>query len=179
MYCFTDNLVDLSIHDLTRRSTVERHSPICHNMIFQFTTSHGGRHTYASIPVYISIFQFTTSHGGRHTSCKLLSVTSGLSIHDLTRRSTPLTSQKAYSNCLSIHDLTRRSTALSRCCLFRSPFQFTTSHGGRLIRKIIKTILTLFQFTTSHGGRPEFDLYGVFVFGLSIHDLTRRSTLRG
>ena len=56
---------DLSIHDLTRRSTVrghcllsvvppfnsrphtevdvKRHSPICHNLIFQFTTSHGGR----------------------------------------------------------------------------------------------------------------------------------------
>ena len=57
--------VHLSIHDLTRRSTVSSVSS-CGFSLFQFTTSQGGRR------------QDGDDHAGR----------SNLSIHDLTRRST-------------------------------------------------------------------------------------------
>ena len=57
---------DLSIHDLTRRSTTDLRGGEDDARSFQFTTSRGGR------PFLLSIFHFHSS----------------LSIHDLTRRST-------------------------------------------------------------------------------------------
>ena len=56
------------------------------------------------------IFQFTTSQGGRLISSAFLFDSISLSIHDLTRRSTSLGRRRAVGMDLSIHDLTRRST---------------------------------------------------------------------
>ena len=55
-------------------------------------------------------------------------------------------------------------------------FQFTTSRGGRQLRKRWRNTVRSFQFTTSRGGRLT--TYGYAYLGghLSIHDLTRRST---
>ena len=145
----------LSIHDLTRRSTISGKAKKSARG-FQFTTSHGGRqhepdaeshyicsfnsrpHTevdplnFFSMSV-VSVFQFTTSHGGRQE-----------------RR-----------------DRMKRST----------DFQFTTSHGGRRNCASKQPNTKTFQFTTSHGGRRDTIAHNLMNIYLSIHDLTRRSTL--
>ena len=104
---------------------------------FQFTTSQGGRRQSANSYIKALIFQFTTSQGGRpylphflefeksfnsrpHKEVDLYVCAEDgshvLSIHDLTRRSTPPFQEKSQVKTLSIHDLTRRSTCL---CEFR------------------------------------------------------------
>ena len=123
----------LSIHDLTRRSTCDRQYQR-KIVIFQFTTSHGGRRDLLNGGINAGVFQFTTSHGGRRRVGYCFSRVSALSIHDLTRRSTLKTDQSnQYRSSfnsrphtevdkrvedwkgvdgLSIHDLTRRSTEM-------------------------------------------------------------------
>ena len=104
-------------------------------------------------------------------------LTSGISIHDLTRRSTESSFPEAlsiwYFNSrphkevdrmwidffltyyISIHDLTRRSTRMpAPASFYQKIFQFTTSQGGR------------------QDASPP---YSDFLY-ISIHDLTRRST---
>ena len=147
------------------------------DLIFQFTTSRGGRHlmygatfccslSFNSRPheevdvihIHIisleKIFQFTTSRGGRRLMQTLLSNTLVLSIHDLTRRSTfPI-------------------------IFFDAPrdFQFTTSRGGR------RTIRMGTRSRATFNSRPheEVDVSvtadDISIRDLSIHDLTRRST---
>ena len=122
--------------------------------IFQFTTSHGGRLAPVISSAKSCAFQFTTSHGGRLMSCPIFCRTCGLSIHDLTRRST-------------------------RAPCPRTPtkrFQFTTSHGGRPEGEPVSLEYLVFQFTTSHGGRQPEVQSSNSIHILSIHDLTRRST---
>ena len=189
----------LSIHDLTRRSTLDTFS------------------TYR-----LSDFQFTTSQGGRPGKPRVRYRNTGLSIHDLTRRSTIEENFKSFWNYLSIHDLTRRSTCVITdrsvvCSSFNSrphkevddiassypfqimTFQFTTSQGGRqemivnssreldlsihdltrrstLLPASAWIVVSFFQFTTSQGGRPSVNDGVMEVTILSIHDLTRRST---
>ena len=79
---------------------------------------------------------------------------------------------------LSIHDLTRRSTGVSLYNIQNQHiFQFTTSQGGRQ-RSIWKFYrMVIFQFTTSQGGRQYGGFRPVLKLDLSIHDLTRRSTI--
>ena len=57
-------------------------------MTFQFTTSHGGRLVFPPVQPNPFVFQFTTSHGGRRVRFWIAEHKRGLSIHDLTRRST-------------------------------------------------------------------------------------------
>ena len=68
----------LSIHDLTRRSTI----------------------TYATITNLDATFQFTTSQGGRRHSLEAVAKTLNLSIHDLTRRSTANLHKILEKNCI-------------------------------------------------------------------------------
>ena len=86
---YTRLYLNLSIHDLTRRST--------HNAIaslfkssFQFTTSHGGRRLLSADPQKLYTF-----NSRPHTEV------------DPTEAA-----KNCYEICLSIHDLTRRSTKL-------------------------------------------------------------------
>ena len=58
-------------------------------------------------------------------------------------------------------------------------FQFTTSQGGRLYCVRGTRTRLFFQFTTSQGGRPMMRQHIWIWHILSIHDLTRRSTLSG
>ncbi len=144
--------VDLSIHDLTRRSTCSDLSRMQWNL-FQFTTSQGGRPALGGVKKSATVFQFTTSQGGRRelnikvkrrkklsihdltrrstTTEALMKQKENLSIHDLTRRSTEFCDRAGELWRLSIHDLTRRSTPLRRRPETCSVFQFTTSQGGR------------------------------------------------
>ena len=70
----------LSIHDLTRRSTVSPANAAFRSFVFQFTTSQGGRHSAGHLSHIQLIFQFTTSQGGRRnpglTPCRLCSFNS-------------------------------------------------------------------------------------------------------
>ena len=88
----------------------------------------------------------------------------------------------------------------SRKCRLTDTFQFTTSRGGRrrwnailcsfksfnsrpheeVDPPYIQIIVSIssFQFTTSRGGRPGSVRYVHSFCHLSIHDLTRRSTLK-
>ena len=148
-------MATLSIHDLTRRST-GRSSPL-----YQPITSFNSRpHKEVdcrtpSEATYACAFQFTTSQGGR-------------------QHPQPI-------------------------CLLLQNFQFTTSQGGRQSQVRRGLSLKSFQFTTSQGGRlasqtditmtlrtfnsrphKEVDkvLYHLHeIISLSIHDLTRRSTI--
>ena len=102
---------DLSIHDLTRRST----------LCLPCSTS------------YIYFFQFTTSQGGRQSNC-YFNTWSQISFNSRPHKEVdwdnPLISD--YEHCLSIHDLTRRSTAPNvTLTVTTAVFQFTTSQGGR------------------------------------------------
>ena len=56
-------------------------------------------------------------------------------------------------------------------------FQLTTSQGGRPEGNTTKLSSIIFQLTTSQGGRPKTRAVSFFIFRLSTHDLTRRSTL--
>ena len=88
-------------------------------------------------------------------SCAPVGCTQGLSIHDLTRRSTIPVEERLPEEPLSIHDLTRRSTNIFVTNSLVSSFQFTTSQGGRPDRKMRDALHDAFQFTTSQGGRPD------------------------
>ena len=128
-------------------------------IIFQFTTSQGGRPSQWDHPECREIFQFTTSQGGRLTRRSTRSHSGRsqnrhfLSIHDLTRRSTALRFLRFLMGNLSIHDLTRRSTILNPYYQALGIFQFTTSQGGRLHVPKSQDTIGAFQFTTSQGGR--------------------------
>ena len=143
----------LSIHDLTRRSTITGMVKQSFEF-FQFTTSQGGRQRRDKHDKRYDGFQFTTSQGGRQN---LLN-----SIED--------------NKYLSIHDLTRRSTYFRK----RSPdswiFQFTTSQGGRRSGTPPEkgfTSLSIHDLTRRSTTFAEIEISDIV---LSIHDLTRRST---
>ena len=168
--------VNLSIHDLTRRSTEEvfdyinRGSLSIHDLTRRSTsllswtvtmpTSFNSRpHKEVDDDVTQPENLKKSFNSRPHKEVDQLyrshqSRSTELSIHDLTRRSTfPSVSDNGYSSVLSIHDLTRRSTfctAVSNASVF---FQFTTSQGGRPARYSLSIISIIFQFTTSQGGR--------------------------
>src|SRR5699024_8315985 len=110
---------------LTRRSTQCRRRHI-ELLIFQFTTSRGGRLFPSRKCRFADTFQFTTSRGGRLIRYACLRFCLVLSIHDLTRRSTLFKSRETPEQELSIHDLTRRSTQTASSPSPKVSFQFTT-----------------------------------------------------
>ena len=110
--------MDLSIHDLTRRSTIlSRISVIPRSLSIHDLTR---RSTYNRLAV--NRFLNLSIHDLTRRSTRLALYAHhphGLSIHDLTRRSTCGACCESPANCLSIHDLTRRSTLdgnRSRAC---------------------------------------------------------------
>ncbi len=99
----------LSIHDLTRRSTLTRILCIVFIKlsIHDLTRRSTRNGLWNILPCF---FQFTTSRGGRPGTDQDRQRRYNLSIHDLTRRSTHLRGVYYEYYNLSIHDLTRRST---------------------------------------------------------------------
>ena len=124
----------LSIHDLTRRSTISERQPL----------------------LYVD-----------------------LSIHDLTRRST----MNLFSICCGIISFNSRphkevDSTLSQQSAPAQAFQFTTSQGGRhhlLFSIKITANLSIHDLTRRSTGLWG---YWLSLWSLSIHDLTRRSTCR-
>ena len=145
---------DLSIHDLTRRSTMlsdQQPKP----KDFQFTTSQGGRQQKLCQACLKWIFQFTTSQGGRQCWSPVFLPPGKLSIHDLTRRSTRYRNRKYYKirsfNSRPHKEVDEVLEGEGRGTAY---FQFTTSQGGRLESYNHAIGEKAFQFTTSQGGRP-------------------------
>ena len=190
--------LELSIHDLTRRSTTTLLSAYHASGPFN-SRPHKEVDRYQGVTVYLTLlFQFTTSQGGRQVRVKISDLYIRLSIHDLTRRSTrssiALASFGVSFNSRPHKEVDQPETSREDIREFfqfttsqggRRPlfavryvsivFQFTTSQGGRRIWSRLLNTFSSFQFTTSQGGRPSgWDQFPGFA--LSIHDLTRRST---
>ena len=100
-------------------------------------------------------FQSTTSQGGRHMVCFIRHICKDLSIHDLTRRST----------------LSRMRSGFPHRSFNPRPHKEVDRKTAEDDEEKIN-----FQSTTSQGGRPSPECDQDFLIGLSIHDLTRRST---
>ena len=168
----------LSIHDLTRRSTM--YSGI---LILVFKSFNSRPHEEVdSIRIHIEltliIFQFTTSRGGRLIGSLEKKFGGKLSIHDLTRRSTDKPLLVPPRIQLSIHDLTRRSTIVPFHSVPAAPSfnsrpheevdNNTDEHGNH---EVHLSIHDLTRRSTYPRKKEKANAY------LSIHDLTRRSTL--
>ncbi len=194
----THSDIVLSIHDLTRRSTLI--SPdLPETGFFQFTTSQGGRHMFR-----ISSYLYSTFNSRPHKEVDYqphppvcLHRPFNSRPHKEVDLSQPVPKSFHRSFNSRPHkevDLPRRHQRSSRLS-----FQFTTSQGGRPYHTSMYRILFTFQFTTSQGGRRKFrqhvtyalsfnsrphkevdltDTCLVILGDLSIHDLTRRSTMR-
>ena len=122
----------LSIHDLSRRSTISCSNLHPHSFIFQFTTSQGGRLAGRDgIEMWCDLSIHDLSRRSTFPRVVVPGI-QNLSIHDLSRRSTMRHICYVEPACLSIHDLSRRSTDAPFIVTgFVSVFQFTTSQGGR------------------------------------------------
>ena len=122
----------ISTHDLTRRSTTflsKQRIPL-HISTHDLTRRSTGA-LNKQIPKEV-VFQLTTSQGGRHELAKEIEELVDISTHDLTRRSTNTLMELRQPNGISTHDLTRRSTAyIIGEGLTDAAFQLTTSQGGR------------------------------------------------
>ena len=145
----------ISTHDLARRST----------------------HSKATFRRSSVVFQLTTSQGGRPQSIMIRHLIRWISTHDLARRSTQEGSKrdlrrkyfnsrprkevdqnacKAYQHGhISTHDLARRSTHKKGVHMLEYTFQLTTSQGGRPSSCLPMQGFPIFQLTTSQGGRRE------------------------
>ena len=168
--------INISTHDLTRRSTECVWLNFWRRRYFN-SRPHKEVDNRPSVPVFTSkIFQLTTSQGGR-----LLLRQRKQTMHTYFN-SRPHKEVDFYF-CNSITVIV--------------PFQLTTSQGGRLPWQNKKHIMKLFQLTTSQGGRHPGKIFTFYIlyfnsrphkevdiayenschsFSISTHDLTRRST---
>ena len=143
--------VHISTHDLTRRSTTLNFIVLV-GLIFQLTTSRGGRHYMPENEVATLHFN-SRPHEEVDRHITRLTCLHAISTHDLTRRSTfmivfldsliifQLTTSRGGRRIvcftgrkyvdISTHDLTRRSTLDANTAQACDVFQLTTSRGGR------------------------------------------------
>ena len=148
--------LNISIHDLPRRSTKTYLADIFDLLKFQSTTSRGGRLLALVVIVRLAeLFQSTTSRGGRPVSADM-----------------PPASE-------SFQSTTSRGgrPEIFRRLIFREVFQSTTSRGGRLELQIENI-----DMNVNFNPRPPEEVDAVcsgflIQFSISIHDLPRRSTL--
>ena len=150
--------LNLSTHDLTRRSTCVVEYLIFLD-VFQLTTSQGGRPAHMHGNIGVTTFQLTTSQGGRQLFRQL---TSGSTITFNSRPHKEVDEHvfpvKEFSN-LSTHDLTRRSTFPGGASGYVwIAFQLTTSQGGRHSDNYAELLPDFFQLTTSQGGRLQAEM---------------------
>ena len=122
----------LSIHDLTRRSTMIQP---CSKKLF--------------------VFQFTTSQGGR--PFHLVAKAPALSFNSRPHKEVDLLRRNRERMVRSFNSRPHKEVdrATCRAVHTRLDFQFTTSQGGRLVPSFLVIFPTFFQFTTSQGGRRQ------------------------
>ena len=122
-------------------------------------------------------FQFTTSQGGRRREDELFIPAHDLSIHDLTRRST-IDGKPAYTLKRSFNSRPHKEVDFGK----RKVCAEGRSFNSRPHKEVDSFPIYAFSFRLSFNSRPhkEVDDLGDFLRlgrGLSIHDLTRRSTV--
>ncbi len=122
-----------------------------------------------------------------------------ISTHDLTKRSTVIKNRTDVKQCISTHDLTKRSTDPGLRHIVIRGFQLTTSRRGRHTQLLPKRFLTYFNSRpheevddTERGrkwrkrhfnSRPHEEVDDATKtrfseYGISTHDLTKRSTAK-
>ena len=90
-----NNVILVSTHDLTKRSTLEsQRVPL--SPMFQLTTSRRGRRSGTHSAMAYHVFQLTTSRRGRRFHRFFAAHPSHVSTHDLTKRSTAIFTQKVF-----------------------------------------------------------------------------------
>ena len=124
--------------------------------IFQLTTSRGGRRLFFSILIRF-LHKHFNSRPHEEVDAQpqvIIAPRNYISTHDLTRRSTPLSSIVGHdAYVISTHDLTRRST-------YGSPYsaRYWNISTHDLTRRsttsgTTEKVIRTFQLTTSRGGR--------------------------
>ena len=101
------------------------------------------------------VFQLTTSQGGRRTSEKIKSIMDYISTHDLARRST-LAIVRDEQVCYYFNSRPHKEVDTQKIDVQRQTitFQLTTSRRGRPDASFIFAQYSSFQLTTSQKGRP-------------------------
>ena len=102
------------------------------------------------------VFQLTTSQGGRRTSEKIKSIMDYISTHDLARRST-LAIVRDEQVCYYFNSRPHKEVDTQKIDVQRQTitFQLTTSRRGRPDASFIFAQYSSFQLTTSRRGRRE------------------------
>ena len=145
----TEHELDISTHDLARRSTVP-HDPETGLLIIS-THDLTRRSTKSNASTILNGVNFNSRshkevdfHARRCVLCRIC-----ISTHDLTKRSTRIVFATVFFFDVSTHDLTKRSTVCTSVGSLSETFQLTTSRRGR--RKHCRTALLMltFQLTTS------------------------------
>ena len=150
----TEHELDISTHDLARRSTVP-HDPETGLLIIS-THDLTRRSTKSNASTILNGVNFNSRshkevdfHARRCVLCRIC-----ISTHDLTKRSTgpaltPCQWQKSFNS--RPHEEVDSSPAPPN----PSPtvFQLTTSRRGRHVNLVILSIISMFQLTTSRRGR--------------------------
>ena len=102
--------IDISTHDLTKRSTMEQYQK-------SFIMEHFNSRPHEEVdqlkepfPQEDQLFQLTTSRRGRLEGLRNSFNSWFISTHDLTKRSTRRCRSKIWFDIISTHDLTKRST---------------------------------------------------------------------
>ena len=157
--------------DITQRQTCLR------TLNFQFTTSQGGRRYSQAYRRGQTVFQFTTSQGGRHV-CSLIPLVSWTFQFTTSQGGRP--QRDSHSLCYTFFQFTTSQGGRRSCT--NNTFKILFPFNSRPHKEVDLDVLTssacfrLFQFTTSQGGRLRINSLPFRMYGLSIHDLTRRST---
>ena len=142
----------ISTHDLAKRST----RYLCRfssSITFQLTTSRRGRR---SSPLTSSCTQYFNSRPHEEVDYVIF--------------------KRGQQSGISTHDLTKRSTSTNQAVLPQVPFQLTTSRRGRLQKVCDALDAFIFQLTTSRRGRQNNCRRTSHLCIISTHDLTKRST---
>ena len=197
-YDFTE-IMDVSTHDLTKRSTSTFRSTALYLGCFN-SRPHEEVDDTASASAMVNACFNSRPHeevDGWYSSSEQYAF---VSTHDLTKRSTggeqrmityevfQLTTSRRgrQGGCtgrsghnVSTHDLTKRSTPYCTASFNTlRMFQLTTSRRGRRSRSLLDLLIVFaFQLTTSRRGRRSLPRLLATHLHVSTHDLTKRSTV--
>ena len=172
----TEHELDISTHDLARRSTVP-HDPETGLLIIS-THDLTRRSTKSNASTILNGVNFNSRshkevdfHARRCVLCRIC-----ISTHDLTKRSTLSPTLVAIVPDVSTHDLTKRSTLLCIGFFFYSHVSThdLTKRSTKAYTAALRCVM--FQLTTSRRGRRSTTLPRATCIAVSTHDLTKRST---
>ena len=165
----------ISIHDLTRRSTRTRFCHFGFSMSFQFTTSQGGRLKLTQASQPSETFQFTTSQGGRPLIYGFWVFRWYFNSRPHKEVDTDVFNQHVFEQYFN----SRPHKEVDPKCWGNRTKSDISIHDLTRRSTSLRVFFespTSFQFTTSQGGRLGCSANRLTIDIISIHDLTRRST---